>query len=51
MLLQHAGSGGGMSIAAVAASRKQHPWGTLRLTAGTAMIPHIDKVGQPFTLH
>ncbi|KAG1664831.1 hypothetical protein FOA52_007089 [Chlamydomonas sp. UWO 241] len=36
---------GGISIAAVAAAnRGRSKWGNLRLIAGTAMIPHIDKV-------
>jgi len=40
---------GSMSIAAVASAaaeslhRKSAPWGPLRLVAGVAMIPHIDK--------
>eukprot|EP00955_Chlamydomonas_euryale_P052407 355142-Chlamydomonas_euryale.AAC.8 len=38
------GHPGGISIAAVASAKsKKVPWGDLKLIAGTAMIPHIDK--------
>lgn len=39
-----AAGAGSISIAAAASAKRNSQWGTLRLVAGMAMIPHVDKV-------